>query len=109
MKVRYTVFLMAALGGLLVSCATGQYMQLKQAENMEVLGSVQSTFAVNGSFRYRSTIDRQAYITLLAEAQKKYPDVSVDIRDISWVIGKQLDPPNYEYLALGKVVKPRNN
>jgi hypothetical protein len=47
----------------------------------------------------------QAYISLLAEAQRKYPDTHIDIRDISWAIGKQLDPPNYEYAALGKVVK----
>jgi len=105
MKVRYGFFLLAASVGLLVSCATGQYMRLKQGENADVLTSVQSTFVINGAFRYRAAINRQAYITLLAEAQKKYPDARIDIRDISWVIGRQLDPTNYEYLALGKVIK----
>jgi hypothetical protein len=109
MKQRQRILVVTFLTALLMSCATGQYMQTKPAENAEILGTVQSTFSINGGFRYRSVINTQAYISLLAEAQKKYPDAVVDIRDISWAIGKQLDPPNYEYAALGKVIKPHNN
>jgi hypothetical protein len=80
-------------------------MQTKPPESAEILGTVQSTFAINGGFRYRSVINTQAYISLLTEAQKKYPDTTIDIRDISWAIGKQLETSNYEYVAFGKVIK----
>ena len=91
---------------LFASCATGQYMELKPKEKVEVLGYVQSTFSITGSFRYRRTINTQAYITLLAEAQNKYPDLFVDIRDISWVIGRgDTLTNNYEYTAIGTVIK----
>jgi hypothetical protein len=79
---------------------------MKPSENAEVLGLVQSTFYVTGAFRYRQTVNRQAYISLMVEAQKKYPDDIVDIRDISWVIGQgDAANNNYEYTAIGKVVK----
>jgi hypothetical protein len=84
-------------------------MQLKQAENVKVLGTVQSTFVITGSFRYRQVINKQAYISLLTEAQNRYPDINVDVRDIEWVIGKQdTANNNYEYTALGKVIKLAN-
>ena len=91
---------------LFVSCVTGQYMEQKQPDNAQVLGAIQSTFYVTGAFRYRRTINMQAYINLLAEAQKQYPDTMIDIRDISWVIG-QSDAANnnYGYTAIGKVIK----
>jgi len=97
--------------GLLVSCATGEYMQMKSSERVEVLGTVQTTFYVTGVFRYRSTINRRAYISLMAEAQKQYPDTIVDIRDISWSIGQgDAANNNYEYSAIGRVIKlPQNN
>jgi hypothetical protein len=42
----------------------------------------------------------------LAEAGKKYPDILVDVRDISWVIGEgDSANNNYVYTATGKVVK----
>ena len=95
------------LAGLLGSCVTGNYMELKSKDQVEVLGTIQSTFYVNGAFRYRNTINRQAYINLMAEAQEKYPGENVDIRDISWVIGRQTDSAsnNYEYNAIGKVIR----
>ena len=91
---------------LLLSCATGQYMSLKNSENDDVLGTVQATFVITGSFRYRKVINTQAYINLLTEAQNKYPDVIVDIRDISWAIGGgDSANNNYEYNAVGTVIK----
>jgi hypothetical protein len=85
---------------------TGQYMPLQASKNEQVIGTVQSTFVITGSYRYRSAINMQAYISLVAEAQKKYPDTNIDIRDISWAIGKQdATTNNFEYSALGKVIK----
>jgi hypothetical protein len=109
MKAKYRISLVIFLTGVLSSCVTGQYMEIKSTENPDILGTVQSTFVINSSFRYRSVINRQAYISLLAEAQKIFPDDNVDIRDISWAIGKQLDSPNYEYTAFGKVIRLFDN
>jgi hypothetical protein len=106
MKPKIKILLLTLFIGLLMSCATGQYMSLRSSENAQVLGVVQSTFAITGSYRYRSAINTQAYISLMAEAQKKYPDTNIDIRDISWAIGKQdTTTNNFEYSALGKVIK----
>ncbi|WP_010253460.1 hypothetical protein [Treponema primitia] len=106
MKTKSGMLLLFVLTGLFVSCATGEYMKMNPKENAEVLGYVQSTFLVNGSFRYRSTINTQAYITLLAEAQNKYPDITIDIRNITWAIGQgDTANNNYEYTAIGKVIK----
>jgi hypothetical protein len=42
----------------------------------------------------------------LAEAEKKYPDILVDVRDISWAIGAgDAANNNYVYNATGKVIK----
>ena len=104
------IFLMVIfLTCFLVSCTTGQYMTLKSNEKAEVLGSVQSVFLVPGAFRYRQTINRQAYISLMAEAQKQYPDIIIDIRDISWAIGRgDAANNNYEYIAIGKIIRLQN-
>ena len=109
MKLKFRIFSVVVLIGLLSSCVTGEYMSMKQAERTEVIGTVQSTFHVTGAFRYRRVINRQAYISLMAEAQKQYPDIIVDIRDISWAIGGGDAPNNnYEYSAIGKVIKLAN-
>jgi hypothetical protein len=111
MKTKLGVLSVILITGLLVSCVTGDYMAMKSKEQADVLGTVQSTFIITGAFRYRRVINRQAYISLLAEAQNKYPDFIVDVRDISWAIG-QGDAPNnnYEYSAIGKVIRlPKNN
>jgi hypothetical protein len=106
MKTKMWVLSVIVLVGLLGSCATGEYMVLKKSEQADVLGTVHSTFYVTGAFRYRSTINRQAYISLMAEAQKQYPDIVVDIRDISWAIGQgDAANNNYEYSAIGKVIR----
>lgn len=108
MKIMFRIFSMVVLTGLLVvSCATGQFMEVKATDRVEVLGTIQSDFYVTGAFRYRKTINRQAYINLLTAAQEKYPDVNVDIRDISWAIGQQMDSAtnNYEYNAIGRVIR----
>jgi len=78
---------------------------MKPSEQAEILGTVQSTFHVTGSFRYRNVINKQAYISLLAEAQRQNPDILVDIRDILWAIGGGDAANNtYEYSATGKVI-----
>jgi hypothetical protein len=81
-------------------------MKSSNNENMEILGIVQTSFVITGSFRYRSVINNQAYIHLLAEAQKEYSEV-IDIRDITWTIGSSLENNNYEYTAIGKVVRKK--
>jgi len=92
--------------GMLLSCTTGNHMVMKPSEQAEILGTVQSTFHVTGSFRYRNVINQQAYISLLAEAQRQHPDILVDIRDILWAIGGGDAANNtYEYSATGKVIK----
>ena len=106
MKTKLGIFSVIVITGLLVSCVTGDYMTMKSSEHAEVLGIVQTTFNITGSFRYRSTINKNAYIALMAEAQKQHPDVIVDIRDISWAIGQgDSANNNYEYSAMGKVTK----
>ena len=105
MKAKLGILAGFIITGLLVSCVTGDYMAMKPSENTEVLGMVQTTFIITGSFRYRSTINRHAYISLIAEAQRQYPEIIVDIRDISWAIGKgDTSNNNYEYSAIGKVI-----
>ena len=98
-------FFFLALVVSLFSCATGQYMNMRGNENAEVLGIVKTDFGITGSFRYRRAINNQAYMNLLAEAQKEYSGV-VDICDIKWAIGKSdTANNNYEYTAIGKVIK----
>jgi len=110
MKAKFVVFLVILITGLFVACTTGSYIAMKPSEQAEVLGTVQSTFHVTGSFRYRNVINQQAYISLMAEAQRHYPDVLVDIRDISWAIGGGDTSNNtYEYSAIGKVIKFTQN
>jgi len=105
MKTKLGIFLAIVLTGLFISCTTGEYMTLKSNENAEILGIVQTTFIINGSFRYRRVINNQAYMHLLAEAQKEYSGV-IDIRDITWAIGKgDSANNNYEYTATGRVIR----
>ena len=105
MKTKFLILPLVLLTVLFISCTTGQYMTLKGNENAEVLGTVQTTFNVTGSFRYRNVINNQAYMHLLAEAQKAYSG-DIDVSDIIWAIG-QTDTANnnYEYTAIGKVIR----
>jgi len=105
MKAKFKVFSVLLITVLLVSCVTGDYMAMKSSEHAEVLGVVQATFNITGSYRYRRTINMNAYLALMAEAQKQYPGVIVDIRDISWAIGQgDSANNNFEYSAIGKVI-----
>ena len=105
MKTKLWILVLVLLTGVFISCTTGQYMTLKSNENVEVLGTIQATFNITGSFRYRKVINTQAYMYLLAAAQKEYSGI-LDIRDIIWAIG-QSDAANnnYEYNAIGKVIR----
>jgi hypothetical protein len=88
-----------------VSCAsTGNFMPLAQGET--VLGTVQAGFTARNTLNGRDALNTQAYIKLLEAAQGKYgKDASIDIRDIVWVSGKEVDAQNKEYAATGKVVQ----
>ena len=106
MKIKIRIFSILLITGLFISCVTGEYMAMKSSEHAEVLGVVQATFNITGSYRYRRTINMNAYFALMAEAQKEYPGIIVDMRDISWAIGQgDSANNNYEYSAMGKVIK----
>jgi hypothetical protein len=91
--------------GLEVSCAsTGNFMPLEPNET--VLGTVQATFVARNTLNGRDALNTQAYIKLLEAAQWKYgQDVPIDIRDIVWVSGRDVDTQNKEYAATGKVIR----
>jgi hypothetical protein len=88
-----------------VSCAsTGNFMPLAQGET--VLGTVQVSFMARNTLNGRDALNTQAYIKLLEAAQGKHGrDTPIDIRDIVWVSGKEVDTQNKEYVATGKVVQ----
>ena len=95
-----------ALIGSMASCVTGTYMSLHKGESAGILGSVNADFTITGSFRYRKVINTQAYMHLLTEAQKEYPGIIVDVRDISWAIGEgDSASNNYSYTAVGTVIR----
>jgi hypothetical protein len=101
------VLMVSLIMGLAVSCAsTGQYMALSKDET--VIGHVESTFMVRSSLFFlqsaKDTVNTQAYIHLMEEAGKRYPD-NIDIRDIVWVTGQSVDNQNTEVSATGKVVQ----
>jgi hypothetical protein len=94
----------AALG--IASCAsTGQFMPLSSGET--VIGTVQADFTARKTLGGRDAINTQAYIKLLEAAQRLYTrdGVQIDIRDIVWVSGRDVDETNTEYAASGKVVR----
>jgi hypothetical protein len=100
-------FILAAVViGITASCAsTGNFMPLSSGET--VIGTVQASFVARNTLNGRDAINTQAYIKLLEAAQGRYAvnDVQIDIRDIVWVSGKDVDPENKEYAATGKVVR----
>jgi hypothetical protein len=51
----------------------------------------------------KPAIKTQAYIKLLEAAGQKYSG-NVDVQDIVWVTGKNVDQQNSEIVATGKVV-----
>jgi hypothetical protein len=103
------LILAAAAIGFLASCAsTGNFMPL--SPNETVIGTVQAVFVARNTLNGRDALNTQAYIKLLETAQRRYsPDdqggVSVDIRDIIWVSGREVDTMNREYAVTGKVIQ----
>ena len=94
------------LAGMTASCAsTGSFMPLSQGET--VIGTVQTSFAARNALNSRDAINTHAYIKLLEAAQGRYAagGAHIDIRDIVWVSGKDLEQVNKEYSATGKVVR----
>ena len=103
------VFSAIMIMGLVTSCAsTGEYMPL--SNNETVIGTVQTTFTARSSFfsmkRIRDAINTEAYIKLLEAAEQKYTG-NIDIRDIVWVTGRQVDkdPSSTEIFAASKVIQ----
>jgi hypothetical protein len=83
-------------------------MPLAQGET--VLGTVQASFTARNTLNGRDALNTQAYIKLLEAAQQQYSrndqgGVPVDIRDIVWVSGREVDPQNKEYAVTGKVIR----
>jgi hypothetical protein len=106
---KLSFILTAALIGILASCAsTGNFMPLAQGET--VIGTVQATFVARNTLNGRDALNTQAYIKLLEAAQRQYSrndqgGVPVDIRDIVWVSGRDVDNMNKEYAIIGKVIQ----
>jgi hypothetical protein len=102
-------FLTTAVIGFLVSCAsTGNFMPLAQGET--VIGTVQATLVARNTLNGKDALNTQAYIKLLEAAQQQYArndqgGVPVDIRDIVWVSGRDVDSMNKEYAVTGKVIR----
>jgi hypothetical protein len=94
---------------MMVSCAsTGNFMPL--ASNETVIGTVQATLVARNTLNGRDALNTQAYIKLLEAAQQRYTrndqgGVPVDIRDIVWVSGREVDSQNKEYAVTGKVIR----
>jgi hypothetical protein len=106
-KLPFVLTIMAI--GFLASCAsTGNFMPL--APNETVIGTIQATLVARNTLNGRDAINTQAYIKLLEAAQQQYSrndqgGVPVDIRDIVWVSGREVDNMNTEYAVTGKVIR----
>jgi len=94
---------------LAASCSTtGGYMPLKDGD--VVIGTVQETLTVKSTFfflqKVKDAINTEAYIKLLEAAGRKYTG-NIDIRDILWVTGREVDkdPTLTEIFVTGKVVR----
>jgi hypothetical protein len=86
-----------------VSCAsTGQFMPLAQGET--IIGNVQVTFVAKDTWFTRDAINTLAYIRLLEAAQQKYQG-NIEVRDIQWASGREIDNQNKEISAAGKVIE----
>jgi hypothetical protein len=91
----------------MASCAsTGQFMPLTQGETPG--GNVQATFVAQDTWFTHNAINTLAYIKLLEAAQQKYQG-NVEIRDIQWVSGREIDNQNKEISATGKVIQTDSN
>jgi len=97
------VLLVSLIMGLAASCAsTGQYMPLDTHDT--VIGIVQISFTVRNTINGREALNILSYAKLLEMAQLQY-GTPVDVRDIMWASGQQIDNLNTEYSATGKVIK----
>ena len=86
-----------------VSCATtGQFMPASFTDS--VIGTVQADFVAVETWFTKDAINTQAYIQLLKKANSRYSE-PVDIRDIVWTTGKNLDGLNKEIVATGRVIR----
>jgi hypothetical protein len=106
LSIRLTALVIGLAAFGMASCAsTGQFMPLSPAEM--VIGTVQADFTARKTLGGRDAINTQAYIKLLEAAQKQYgrDGVQIDIRDIVWVSGMDVNETNTEYAASGKVVQ----
>jgi hypothetical protein len=87
----------------IVSCVSmGQFMPLVKGET--VVGTVQTTFAARDTWFTHDAVDTLAYIKLLEAAEAKY-EGHIEIRDILWVSGREVDVRYKEISATGKVIR----
>jgi hypothetical protein len=84
--------------------ATGKTTQV--SSDGAVSGIVQTSFSAQSwdSACNKKAVNTQAYIKLLEAAQRRYPG-AVDITDIVWVSGRNIDHQNSEIIASGKVIQ----
>ena len=108
---RKTAYILTALllTILAASCSTtGGYMPL--SDDDVVIGTVQETLIFRSTFFFlksvKNAINTEAYIKLLGAAGRKYPG-NIDIRDIVWVTGRNVDkdPTSTEIFVTGKVIR----
>jgi hypothetical protein len=101
------IVVMGLFISLLISCAsTGEYMPVSGDET--VIGTVQGNFVLSStSFITKSSRDKvsqQAYVILMEAAGKKYPG-AIEVRDIVWVTGRDINNQYKEVTATGKVIR----
>ena len=80
----FTVLTTVFLVGLIFSCATGPYKP--SGPDDKVIGSVRATFEA-GPRNSKRFYNEHAYTALLEAAQKEHKG-NIDIRDITWTMGK---------------------
>jgi len=83
------------------STAWAQKVYKPSNSNDNIIGSVQTVFIASGT---RKAMDEAAYIALLSAAKQEYQG-NIDIRDVTWVVGKKNQSTgSYEFNANGKVI-----
>jgi hypothetical protein len=84
------------------SCASmGQFMPLTRSETP--IGNVQASFVAKLTWFTHDAVNTLAYIKLLEAAEAKF-EGNIEIRDIQWVSGRQVENLHDEIFATGKVI-----
>jgi hypothetical protein len=98
------------LGLIFVFCTStllAQNLYKPLGSNENVIGAITAKFeaiGVNPNYAAgRALVNEPAYIALLEAAKKEYQG-NIDVRDVSWVLGKRVKGGTFEYSASGKVI-----